>query len=590
MSSGVSIDEIGSNAEKNYENKFIRVENIIQLKNIELLHDIEGALYLMFRPNANLENGKQCIYQYFCDYTRDPSYFYIIFLDFIFYQAGLHEKYQETIVAVLQYIILKEKQENSTKLANSIESNIEVAYRNHADKVIYQLSNMKLINFNIASLNIRRDYYHRNEGLSPEIKKCRHNSPIAKIILNDDIHELYNAITQLQQPFEYRLNVANCEVNPILNCYPTILQYAAFSNSFNCVKYLIENRFNPRIATIGYDSLSYTALSYAIAGGNVEIAQFLISIDDQNLRCNLTEDDEKISIVYHTRHLFPYWVDLGKQLDIYLIQSCIRHHYYLPLYAENMKKVKINVFDLFNDCCYINHLDLLKYLQKVYSPFDFRTGLALACRNGHFETVNHLIKNGIDFNFQIDIPENHYYLKEICRFHHFEQVLLVLARDGFAEQCPFTYEQISLNHPNMDWETRILYYNRTNPFLFLKAISFYTNFSPLIDAIRFNHPKILKCIFDSNPRFKFNKIREGPLNLLMLSVRYNNKTAMKIMLKERKEFNVNEIFDNDGLDEIPKVSQELPKNQTILPKDSVCFNFIAFLLMLSLAHANMVII
>ena len=92
------------------------------------------------------------------------------------------------------------------------------------------------------------------------------------IIRNDDIEALQNYISQKQDfDFNQRIPPFMFGVSSFLTCFPTLVEYACFTGSIKCVRFLIENGADVTIQDVAHTTIA----QFAVEGGNIEIIQLL---------------------------------------------------------------------------------------------------------------------------------------------------------------------------------------------------------------------------------------------------------------------------------------------------------------------------
>lgn len=136
-----------------------------------------------------------------------------------------------------------------------------------------------------------------------ETTKGLHLSKIAICLINDDVETLQTFasgdfnLNQTIPPYIFQRS-------PLLNHYPTLIQYSAFHGSLNCFKYLLTNGALLDLK----DADGMNLIQYAIMGGNIEI----IRIIEQN-NCSFNGAGQ-MAALYHHHKIFD-WISLTKDIN-----------------------------------------------------------------------------------------------------------------------------------------------------------------------------------------------------------------------------------------------------------------------------------
>lgn len=367
--------------------------------NIESIRE-ESIIVDLLQLHEYLENpdkySMNCIISFIIghEFNKEPR---IVSLTHLLYRISvcypnLVKFYGELIQSLTQFNII-------THLVSQLDYAIKVG----CDFLISELINIGLIH----GLLKAKYWKSRDEKINE----------LAESIIYDDSSKMQNIISESILDLNTRIEekIINSRILS-LTC-PTMIQYSALNGSLNCFKYLYING-----ARIWQCSEGFTTLSFAIAGGNVDIIQL---ITEEGYIPDST--DLLLAIEQHRTDIFDWILEQKPEsLTAEAFDCCVENEFIHGILL--FKRVDLN--HMFDIACQSSFIDLVELLAKKYdldptknivkaaengslsavkmllaipgtdvNKISYNSPLVIACQNGNKELVKYLLTvKGIDVN------------------------------------------------------------------------------------------------------------------------------------------------------------------------------------------------
>ena len=153
---------------------------------------------------------------------------------------------------------------------------IERHNKEHYNRIINFVSNTHVINSRPDILHFFENLESFKQNNYELWNECMRDNDqpdsLALKIRNDDLEGLMQFVAEKGDfDFNQRVPPFMFGVSSFLTCFPTLAEYAAFVGATKCLKYIIDNGADIKLA----DACQTTIAQFAVAGGNLEIINFL---------------------------------------------------------------------------------------------------------------------------------------------------------------------------------------------------------------------------------------------------------------------------------------------------------------------------
>lgn len=261
------------------------------------------------------------------------------------------------------------------------------------DKEIFKIairSNIKAAEY-FGSYNLMYDIHKLGLVEDFPFKEMDEVNQVALMIQDDDVESLKELMMNKEFNKNMRIHPYKHEMRDILLSGPNLIQYSALFGAEKCFKHL-QSKKADLFTMIKSSKMTYSTLSYAVAGGNINIIMMLDIKDDQ-----ITDDLLKMSISFLRKDLYDWFTSLLKLRNDH-IKSIFGSFFLHGMTNLQVEKNQFNSIALFNDFHFpINFLNSL--LNTVY--LEQKNPLMRILMN----SIKHESEIFVDFilrNYQID--------------------------------------------------------------------------------------------------------------------------------------------------------------------------------------------